>query len=404
MSSRCSAFASGLASLATAVTVGCGGQTAAQPTDAGAGDTVSLDTGVHDQSSPPVPDTGMPDSFQPSSEGGPNPPDAGCTGVMCPHNYAIKQLFLGDSDRTGIQSQDAWEAYGQDLDGLVTNASSTNVCTLAAGATKQVQVDGNAGIDNSWGANVLPMFFSLDASFSMQTNEAIGAGMFTSMFFVFGFDDSSGNTTTATHLRGWSFVGGDYMTFGSGGFPTFSLSTAWPINPASLDCPDSGCAGLNPIEWAKVRFPVASQSMGTFTSGPPVDYPFSLPMSGGSLSVTIHGAFVTFDPNGPGSVTNGTVAGVMLTSELVAAVNALAGGIDSSLCNGSALQTIDAEVEQASDIVYDASNQAVSNTSGVSCNAVSIGLGFNASEIALPTSADIEPPVPPSPNACGDGG
>jgi hypothetical protein len=357
-----------------------------------------------------VPDTGMPDSFRPPIEGGlpeagPNPPDAGCTGIMCPHNYAIKQLFLGDTDRSGIASSTAWQAYGQNLDGLVTNSTSTNVCTLVAGAGKQVQDDGNAGIDNSWGENVLPLFTELDSSFSMGVNEEISAGLFTSMFDVVGFDDSSGNTTTATGLTGVSLVGGDYMTFGSGGVPTFSLATSWPINPASLACPASGCpSGTNPFTSANVQFPMASQAMGTFTSGAPVDYPFSLPASGGSLAVTIHGAFVAFGPNGPGSVTNGTVAGVMLTSELVAAVNALAGGIDTSLCSGSALESIDQQVEQDSDIVYDASTHAVSNTAGVSCNAISIGVGFNANEIALPTSADIEPPVPASPNPCGDGG
>jgi hypothetical protein len=54
-----------------------------------------------------------------------------------------------------------WETIGFNLDGLCTTASSTNVCTLAAGALASVQTDGTNCIDNSYGENFCPMLDEL---------------------------------------------------------------------------------------------------------------------------------------------------------------------------------------------------------------------------------------------------
>ena len=45
----------------------------------------------------------------------------------------------------GVTSADAWKDFGYNLDDKVTGASSTDVCTLVAGSSKQVQVDGTKG-------------------------------------------------------------------------------------------------------------------------------------------------------------------------------------------------------------------------------------------------------------------
>lgn len=104
----------------------------------------------------------------------------------------------------------------------------------------------------------------------------------------------------------------------------------------------------------------------------------------------------------PGTVTHGTMAGVLNTQELIAALEIVAGTISTSLCSGSAFASIAQQIAQASDMVLQGS--VVSNPAGTTCNAISIGLGFDATEIAPPTSADIAPPQPPSPNPCASGG
>lgn len=83
----------------------------------------------------------------------PNPPQGPTTMLTASHDYALHRLFLGDTDRQGVTNPDAWKGFGYDLDAKITTAASTDVCTLVAGASRSVQIDGNGGIDNSWGSN-----------------------------------------------------------------------------------------------------------------------------------------------------------------------------------------------------------------------------------------------------------
>jgi hypothetical protein len=124
-------------------------------------------------------------------------------------------------------------------------------------------------------------------------------------------------------------------------------------------------------------------------------------MSGQALQLHLHSAVVTFDPQMPGSVTNGTIAGVLNTMEMIVAFQQVAGHISTSLCSGSAFQSIAAQIEQTSDMIV--SGSTVSNTPGTTCNGISIGIGFDATEIALPTPADIAPPQPPPVDPCAGG-
>jgi hypothetical protein len=322
------------------------------------------------------------------------------TSLTTPHHYAVHKLYLGDTDRTGIASANAWQSFGYDLDGLVTTAASTDVCTLVPGASKSVQIDGTGGIDNSWGANIIPILETLDGTFSQTANNAIQSGAPTQLFYVVGFDDSAANMTSATGLSGVALTGANYSANG-GTTPTWDLSTHWPIDPTSINGCANGCpTGTDPIQGATVKFPSAFQVRGTFVNGAPSDIVLSLPVGGQPMRLNIHDAVITFDPQMPGAVTNGTIAGVLNTQELIAAIQQVAGHISTSLCSGSAFQSIASQIQQTSDIVM--SVNAVSNTAGTSCNAISMGIGFDATEIAIPTSADIAPLQPPPPNPCGD--
>ena len=146
----------------------------------------------------------------------------------------------------------------------------------------------------------------------------------------------------------------------------------------------------------------AYQKNGTFVNGATVVVSLNLALGGTSFPLTVHAATVTFAPDVPGSVTDGTIAGAVLTTDLVAAMQSAAGSISTSLCSGSAFQSIAQQIEQASDIILSPSSTAISNTAGTPCNAISIGLGFDGSEVAIPTSADITGPTPVAPNPCGD--
>ena len=192
------------------------------------------------------------------------PPNAPATRIAAAHNYAIRKLYLGDTDRTGISNSDAWKAFGYDLDGLLTTAQSTNVCTLVAGAPIVTQQDGNGGIDNSFGENIVTILETLDGTVSQSLNAPIDAGQFTIMTYAVGFDDSTGNTTTASGLTGALLAGGNYRAWHDGG-PTWDLTTAWPVLSTSLDCASTGCPpGIDPITSATVQLPHAFPAEGTF--------------------------------------------------------------------------------------------------------------------------------------------
>jgi hypothetical protein len=323
------------------------------------------------------------------------------------HNYAMYTLYLGDTDRTGVTNSTAWESYGYNLDNLVTTKSSSDVCTLAAGASKTTQVDGKGGIDNSFGENILPIVITTAGSdASTKINQSIQDGTFTVMMYVAGFDNTSGSMANATGLTGALLGGGNYTDWTDGGTPAWNLTTHWPVLPELLmGCPNNMCpAGTNPITAANVQFNGAYQADGTFVNGSPATIDLSLAIGGQSLSINIHSALITFQPttgSTPG-VTNGTIAGTIVTTELISALQSVAGHISTSLCSGSAFNSISQQIQQASDIIISSSG-AVSNTSGTDCNGISIGLGFDATEIAVPVSADIQGPPAAVPNPCDAG-
>ncbi len=335
----------------------------------------------------------------------PMPTGAAMTTHTTPHNYALHQLFLGDTDRQMNPSMTAWETFGYNLDNKVTTSASTDVCTLVPGSSKQVQVDGMGGIDNSFGSQIMPIIGTLDSTASQTLNSDINTGSFTVMTYVVGFDDSAGNTTTATGLSGVLLAGGKYSA--DGGVPAWDTTTVWPVIPDQgliSGCTSTGgCpAGTDPIQNAVVKFNGAFQTGGTFVSGAPNPLTLSLSIGGQELSLNIASAVISFDPMAPGSVTNGTIAGVLDTTQLIAGLMNVAGNISTSLCSGSAFQSIAMQIEQTSDIVLNGTT--VSNAAGPQCNAISIGLGFNSTEIAIPTSSDIAPGAPAAPSKCADGG
>ena len=149
------------AALVPAIAASCSGSTStSSPIDAG-GD-VSTQPVEAGEGASPGPDSSAPLD---ASDGG--AADAPAEAFVVPGtNFAFRHYYLGDTDRSGTSSQTAWMQFGVNVDGLVTTASSSNVCTLAAGSSKVTQVDGNGGIDNSWGANIMPIFLTLDSSFS----------------------------------------------------------------------------------------------------------------------------------------------------------------------------------------------------------------------------------------------
>jgi len=266
-------------------------------------------------------------------------------------------------------------------------ASSTDVCTRALGAPSNNQSDGDLGIDNAFGEIILPIIQSAaslnDPSATASAQFQTGKSTYQISIKGLGADPKQ----TATGLSGGVFRSLDYQgdSVVPVPFPGFGPTTDWPVRVEGL------ADGLTIAGGPKVAFGKADVSSGTF-GGSGLDFQVSLPFSGLDITLLIHHAIVTFDHTAPGAAANGTIAGVLDTEEFILEVKKAAGLISTSLC-GSQFDGIAQQIRQASDIMLD-----LSNVAGFSCNAISVGLGFDATLVANPTRIAKTPiPVPPNP-------
>jgi hypothetical protein len=329
-----------------------------------------------------------------ATPGQPPPPPSSGTATTDVKTFAINSLMLGEADRSGgAPSNSAWKSYGYNLDGLTTTKDSADVCTLAAGAPKTNQVDGNNGIDNSFGSVILPIIQSAASlpTPSQTITQSIDGGSFTIQLKITGL--SSDAKQNATGLKGELFASGSY-----GGTPAFDANTDWPVEPALLNDPADISKG------SKIAFNNAYVNNGTFVSGDlsagGVTVSISLVFQGVALTLSVNHAVITFDHTSDADAANGTIAGVINTQELITGLKSVAGRISSSLC-GSAFDGIAQQIQQASDILSDGTN-----ASGKNCDGISIGLGFTGKLIHDPTKiATSDASVPPDPCAApGDAG
>ncbi|HEX4513535.1 MAG TPA: hypothetical protein VH054_08365, partial [Polyangiaceae bacterium] len=216
-------------------------------------------------------------------------------------------------------------------------------------------------------------------------SQAIAKGDFTIQIQVTGLDDTP--TQTATGLTGQLFASGAYDGASA---PTFDSTTDWPVNSQLL---------VNPTDITKgstIAFKDSYIVGGTFVSGDlstgGVQVSISLVFQGVALTLSVNHAVITFDHTDANTAGNGTIAGVIDTSELIDGLKKVAGRISPSLC-GSAFDGIAQQITQASDIGKDGTN-----TAGATCDGISIGLGFVGKKIANPTKiASDDGAVPPDP-------
>ncbi len=309
--------------------------------------------------------TGVPESSTPLDASDSGATDAPVQPFVVPGtNFAFRHYYLGDTDRNGVTSGTAWMQFGVNVDGKVTTAASTDVCTLMAGASHQVQVDGDGGIDNSWGANIVPIFQTLDSSFSQLYNAAVSAGTFTSMIDLVGLTADAGAAGQSGAVAAWGFEGASFP-----GAPTWTTADDWPVYPDWLV--DGGLAG-----GSRIAFPAGSIDAGAWSSGTPTDFPILLAFGFQGAEVVIHHASIAFVHATPSTTAGGVVGGVLNTQEFLNSMQASASWGNMSLACGSAWSSISQQILQAQDILVDGTD-----TLGQPCNAISIGLGFDGVQI-----------------------
>jgi hypothetical protein len=142
-------------------------------------------------------------------------------GSILPGTMAVT-LSLTGVDLGDAMGPDDWKSIGYNLDGKCTTMSSTDTCGLASGTSRSTQVDGDYGIDNSYGENLCPIFDTLAGGYPCSSGikqaylqtDASGTGTLVLGSMVYPVRD--------VHID----VGGSGGMAG-GVIPTAGLTAAW---------------------------------------------------------------------------------------------------------------------------------------------------------------------------------
>lgn len=163
---------------------------------------------------------------------------------------------------------------------------------------------------------------------------------------------------------------------------SFSQTDDWPVNSSLLVDPTDITMGSK-IDFANgyVTNGVWVSGLQSGTSAPIV---IALTLAGYSLNLTIHAGVITMpvsvDASGQYHAKTGVISGVLAYTELLTALNVVLA--KAGLCGDQSIAI--SLIQGAQDMVISADGSTVSNTMGTKCNAISIGLAFDADEIALP--------------------
>ena len=231
----------------------------------------------------------------------------------------------------GASTPDAWKSLGLDIDGQASTRTSTGVCQLAQGAPPSTHDDGDGGIDNSFGANLVPVLTTV-----------MGSDVIAQMNASF----AAGEPVNILGVHGLAAAGGDATLLGT--FDSMPFDTAWLTNGIVVGGPSALETQL---------------TLGRVTSGS---------RSAELVLPITHVQVVAPLADAGWSVQGGVLSGILPTEEAVSAVvtfaTAMKPGIDSQT-----LTVFEDAVRQASDILVDGTQDPTK-----ACDGISIGLGFTA--------------------------
>lgn len=290
--------------------------------------------------------------------------------------WAINALFLGETDWNGEPSLDAWKDIGYNLDGLVSTKLGTNHCKFVIGGNKTaVQQDGTNGIDNSFGKNITPFIGRLQPDPSIEVTKAVADGDFTIMLRTRGLGPEAEQKNVWAAL----YAGAPLEN------PQWDGTDEWDVYKELLNDGD--------VDDPKVLFETSYVSDNTWVSGSEGTVDLSVKIQGFEVSLKIINAIISMEMNSDNSdVIHGVISGVLETETFVNELKKVAGGFDESLCDGSLFDSIAAQIRQSSDIMADGTN----GNPDVTCNAISVGLGFTAKRVILGAAVDSPPDGEPA--------
>jgi hypothetical protein len=292
----------------------------------------------------------------------------------------MRTIDLGDSDpNSGQTDSEAWQSFGFDIDGASSSCASGPFCQPQAQARVGDLGDGQGGIDNSFGRNIVPMLTAFTPTPTKEASASIAAGLTTNLIAIRGF----GIGQNASGMSASMVVAGPL-----GSTPTWSTSDAWPVDSSSLRGGNIDAPLLSfPASYLTQRVLVAAPASGEgeISLGILASVPFLLPIRHVQIAMTV---------SADGSTATGTVSGILLVEGLLRAASAVVAAKLATYCSSGGIDSTDAEIVDAADIPLDGTADTTQQ-----CAGISFGIGFTAVRAQLGPVVDVAPPP-----TCPDGG
>jgi hypothetical protein len=297
--------------------------------------------------------------------------------------FSFKRFHHGSENHAGAKVDDAWREWGYDLDKVCTgekeSKENTGTCRRVDGAEQNMLVDGNSCIDNNFGARIVPILRTNNPNFEKDTNAAIGTGAETWILELEDLDDGADDPLVRGSL---------YRSTPESTAPKFDGSDVRSVSSESVTAGD--------LSRPLTTFPNGYLSGNIWVSGDPDKFSVALPVGGYSLPLYLVGAVMTLplDTSHQSGAGNGLLAGAIPPDYLEQAIKPIA--FEAKFCPGTPIyDNLLRTVQQYPDLVADAPNLQDIN---VTCNAVSVGLGFDVARMQPVTK--VEKPPPPGPSPC----
>jgi len=271
--------------------------------------------------------------------------------------FAINNLNLGVGD--------GWKTLGYNLDGKVTKPKATDVCK-PKGVAEPI-ADGANGIDNAFGAKILAQLANLKINVD-GVNTNLTDGNFSVLLDVDGLTDAADQTNTA--LTAQIFPAAAFDATGAKK-PAFDKTDSWPVYDNVIVNGD--------VNKSKIVLDGAYINKGQFV-GRTQTLTLSLTIAGAAIALDIESPIITFTHSGS-DLKTGVIAGVLNTQKLIETLKAVGPSISADLCKDpSQIDNVVAPLaERSSDSMVSGAN------TGGTCDGISIGIGFTAKEVAVPT-------------------
>jgi len=341
--------------LLTAAAVGCGGGVTSESTGGEGGGTTSSATGGAGGTTS--------SSSSTSSVGG---------SLTCMDGeattLAVSELIFGDGP------SGEWKSVGFNIDGLVSTGVSKDVCKPIAGAVPTTPYpDGDNGIDNSFGKNLLPLILSLYPNWVSDINNGITGGYFTSLLKMECLPPEGDVPLFTSRLFGATELPMN---------PKWDGTDMWPISPELLSDP------MDPNS-STVVFENSSVLGQKYDSGTGETFILTVPLKTmtdtTSIKLTLYAARTTMTLAADRkSATDGTIGGVLNTEEFVAEIKKV--GYLLGLCDTTLFNDLLNTVRQASDILVDGTQDP-----NKECDGISMGLGFKMKQALI---GEVAAPAP----------